>query len=71
MVQRHRMGHAFYLGISRHVRHRFSGGWRFFPFGLYVDRGLCGQTVEVLIYDEALRIEQAKHLLGPAARKVR
>jgi hypothetical protein len=32
-------------------------------FGLYIDQGLWGQTVEVLIYDEALRLEQADHLL--------
>jgi hypothetical protein len=31
-------------------------------FGPYVDRVLWGQTVEVLIYDEAVRIEQAEHL---------
>jgi hypothetical protein len=36
---------------------------RLHNFGLYIDRGLWGQTVEVLIYDEALRIEQAEHLL--------
>lgn len=28
-----------------------------------MDRGLCGQRVEVLIYDDALRIEQEDHLL--------
>jgi hypothetical protein len=32
-------------------------------FGLYVDHGLSGQTVEVLIYAEAVRIEQGDHLL--------
>jgi transposase InsO family protein len=32
-------------------------------FGLSIDRGLWGQTIEVLIDDEALRIEQAEHLL--------
>jgi hypothetical protein len=32
-------------------------------FGLYIDPGLWGQTVEVLIYDDAVRIEQAAHLL--------
>jgi hypothetical protein len=39
------------------------GQIRLYNFGLYVDQGLWGQTVEVLIYDEALRIEQADHLL--------
>jgi hypothetical protein len=39
------------------------GQIRLHRFGLYIDRGLGGQTVEVLIYDEALRIEQAAHLL--------
>ncbi|MGH8070229.1 MAG: hypothetical protein ACRERE_34305 [Candidatus Entotheonellia bacterium] len=29
----------------------------------YVDHGLSGQIVEVLMYDEAMRIEQAEHLL--------
>jgi hypothetical protein len=28
-----------------------------------VDHGLSGQTVEVLLYDEVIRIEQAEHLL--------
>jgi hypothetical protein len=39
------------------------GQIRLHNFGLSSDRGLWGQTVEVLIYDEALRIEQAEHLL--------
>ncbi len=39
------------------------GQIRLHHFGLYIDRGLWGQPVEVLIYDEALRIEQAEHLL--------
>jgi transposase len=39
------------------------GQIRLHNFGLYVDRGLWGQTVEGLIDDEALRIEQAEHLL--------
>jgi hypothetical protein len=39
------------------------GQIRLHNFGLYIDRGLWEQTVEVLIYDEALRIEQAEHLL--------
>jgi len=32
-------------------------------FGIYMDRFLWGQTVEVLIDDDAVRIEQAEHLL--------
>ena len=32
-------------------------------FGLSLDQGLWGQTVEVLIDDEALRLEPAEHLL--------
>ena len=39
------------------------GQIRLHNFGLYIDRGLWGQTVEVLIDDEALRIEPADHLL--------
>jgi hypothetical protein len=37
---------------------------RLYNFGLYVDHGLSGQTVDALIYDEAIRIEQAEYLLG-------
>ena len=47
--------------LTRQVRQQ--GQIRRHNFGLYVDHGLAGQTVEVLIYDEALRIEQAEHLL--------
>jgi transposase len=47
--------------LTRQVRQR--GQIRLHNFGLYVDHGLSGQTVEVLIYDEAMRIEQAEHLL--------
>jgi hypothetical protein len=39
------------------------GQIRLHHFGLSIDQGLWGQTVEVLIDDEALRIEQADHLL--------
>lgn len=57
-----------------HLRHLFRlrqltrlvrqpGQIRLHHFGLYVDPGLWGQTVEVLIYDEAIRIEQGDHLL--------
>jgi hypothetical protein len=47
--------------LRRQVRQQ--GQIRLHNFGLYVDRGLWGQTVAVLIYDEALRIEQADQLL--------
>jgi len=39
------------------------GQIRLHNFGLYVDRGRWGQPVEVLIDDDAVRIEQADHLL--------
>jgi NAD(P)-dependent dehydrogenase (short-subunit alcohol dehydrogenase family) len=39
------------------------GQIRLHNFGIYIDRGLWGQTVEVLIDDEAWQIEQAEHLL--------
>jgi transposase len=47
--------------LTRQVR--LQGQIRLHNFGLYVDHGLSGQTVEVLLYDEAMRIEQAEHLL--------
>jgi hypothetical protein len=47
--------------LTRQVR--LQGQIRLHNFGLYVDHGLSGQIVEVLIYDEAMRIEQAEHLL--------
>jgi hypothetical protein len=47
--------------LIRQVRPQ--GHIRLHNFGLYVDHGLSGQTVEVLIDDEAMRIEQAEHLL--------
>ncbi|MGH8067952.1 MAG: hypothetical protein ACRERE_22545 [Candidatus Entotheonellia bacterium] len=37
---------------------------RLHHFGLSVDPGLWGQTVEVLIYDDVVRIERADHLLA-------
>jgi hypothetical protein len=46
---------------TRQVRQQ--GHIRLHHFGLYIDPGLWGQTVDVLIYDEALRIEQAEQLL--------
>ena len=39
------------------------GQMRLHYFGLSIDRGLWGQNVEVLIDDEAWRIEQAAHFL--------
>jgi transposase len=39
------------------------GQIRLHNFGLSVDPGLWGQTVDVLLYDDAVRIEQAEHLL--------
>jgi len=39
------------------------GQIRLHNFGIYVDQSLWGQPLDVLIYDEALRIEQAEHLL--------
>jgi hypothetical protein len=47
--------------LTRLVRQ--PGHIRLHHFGLSVDPGLWGQTVEVLIDDEAVRIEQADHLL--------
>ena len=47
--------------LRRQVRQH--GQIRLHNFGLYVDRVLWGQTVAVLVYDEALRIEHADHLL--------
>jgi hypothetical protein len=47
--------------LTRQVRQY--GQIRLHNFGLYVDRALWAQTVEVLIYDDALRVEQAEHLI--------
>jgi transposase len=46
---------------TRQVRQQ--GQIRLHNFGLYIDPGLWGQTVDVLMYDDAVRIEQAEHLL--------
>jgi hypothetical protein len=46
---------------TRQVRQQ--GQIRLHNFGLYIDPGLWGQTVEVLLYDEVLRVEQAERLL--------
>jgi hypothetical protein len=42
---------------------RAYGHIRLHNFGLYVDQGLWGQPVDVLIYDDAVRVEQADGLL--------
>jgi transposase InsO family protein len=47
--------------VTRLVR-RY-GQIRLHNFGLYIDPGRWGQTVEALIYDEVLRVEQADQLL--------
>ena len=47
--------------LTRKVRKY--GQIRLYNFGLYVDRFLRGQTVDVLIYDDAVRIEQADQLI--------
>jgi len=47
--------------LTRQVREY--GHIRLHNFGLYVDRALWAQTIEVLIYDDAIRIEQAEQLL--------
>ena len=39
------------------------GQIRLHNFGLYVDEGLWGHTVEVLVYDEMVRIEQSEQLV--------
>jgi hypothetical protein len=48
--------------LTRRVRQQ--GPIRLHNFGLYIDQGLWGQTAEVLLYDEALRVEQDEHLLA-------
>jgi hypothetical protein len=62
VVEPSRLRRVFRLRqLTRQVRQQ--GQIRLHNFGLYVDHGLSGQRVEVLIYDEAMRIEQAEHLL--------
>jgi hypothetical protein len=57
-----RLRRAFRLRqLTRQVREY--GQIRLHNFGLYVDRALLAQTVEVLIYDDAMQIEQAEQLL--------
>jgi transposase InsO family protein len=48
--------------VTRTVRQQ--GQIRLYNFGVYVDRELWGHTVEILIYDDMLRIERAEHLLA-------
>jgi transposase InsO family protein len=62
MIEPSRLRRVFRLRQqTRQVRQY--GQIRLHNFGLSIDPGLWGQTVDVLIYDEALRIEQAEHLL--------
>jgi hypothetical protein len=62
LIEAGRLRRVFRLRqLRRQVRQQ--GQIRLHNFGLYVDRVLWGQTVAVLIYDEALRIEHAEHLL--------
>jgi hypothetical protein len=62
MIDRGRLRRFFHLRqLTRVVRP--PGHIQLHHFGLSVDPGLWGQTVEVLIYDETVRIEQADHLL--------
>jgi transposase InsO family protein len=62
LVEAGRLRRVFRLRqLTRQVRQQDQV--RLHNFGLYVARVLWGQTVAVLVYDEALRIEQAEHLL--------
>jgi len=57
-----RLRRAFRLRqLTRTVRQY--GQIRLHNFALYVDHGLWGQPVEVLVYDEMVRIEQAEQLV--------
>jgi transposase InsO family protein len=54
------------------------GQIRLHNFGLYVDQGLWGHTVEVWIYDDVVRIEQGEHVVvsypcryDPRQRRIR
>jgi hypothetical protein len=47
--------------LTRQVRQY--GQMRLHNFGLYGDRALWAQTVELVLYDDALRVEQAEHLI--------
>ena len=62
LIEAGRLRRVFRLRqLRRQVRQH--GQIRLHNFGLYADQFLWGQTVVVLIYDEALRIEQADQLL--------
>ena len=62
MVEASRLRRIFRLRqLTRQVRQH--GQIRLHNLGIYVDQSLWGQTLDVLIYDEAMRIEQAEHLL--------
>jgi hypothetical protein len=59
---------ATHLGYVFRLRHlqrlvRPHGQIHLHHFGLYVDQGLQGQKVEVLIYDDVLRIEREDLLI--------
>src|SRR5512134_1870324 len=47
--------------LTRTVRQY--GQIRLHNFGLYVDEGLWGHTVEVFVYDDMVRIEQTEQLV--------
>jgi hypothetical protein len=62
VVEASRLRRVFRLRqLTRRVRQH--GQIRLHNFGIYVNRSLWGQLIELLIYDEALRIEQADQLL--------
>jgi hypothetical protein len=61
LVEAGRLRRIFRLRqLTRQVRQY--GQIRLHNFGIYVDQSLWGQTLDVLIDDEAMRIEQAAHL---------
>jgi transposase InsO family protein len=61
-VEPSRLQRTFRLRHRRRIV-RLYGHIRLHNFGLYVDQGLWGQPVDVLIYDDAVRVEQADRLL--------
>jgi hypothetical protein len=62
MVEVSRLRRIFRLRqLTRQVRQY--GQMRLHNCGIYVDQSLWGQTLDVLIDDEAMRIEQTEHLL--------
>jgi len=62
IVDATRLGYVFRLRHLQRLVHPH-GQIHLHHFGLYVDQGLQGQTVEVLIYDDALRIEREDQLI--------